>query len=489
MSDITEPEEGSAEAEMTRTVLGDYAKLGESAFWRFDLDGHRLSEQQSQSLPSHLGLHHHGLQPALAGYSVPELIMLCRSTFIPQRIIALDTLGKIFEQSRRGIPDCDVIDVLARANDAIESVVSALDGKDQNLTLSRSWTRCLRNLFVVEQAESAADDTLLVSCFTNMNVISADDFHSSVTLAHRAIAPGLVDGISRLLESFDSPGNPSRDDNVPCLFSAFCLYRKFSDAFLNTSRQTLLLGLWSRVHAGEVLMIRAMSRLASQQPSRCLMDTQATELIRGCIHSNVSRVEVSARLWRLAINADILTEEMSLSLSAVVGRIYSIMHEPKPFSALSELFLLVEAFVEHHFRNERLGDVRELCQQLAPVADCALRFSRSTMNIASDRTEPAQLIAAASASHLATSVQALVRDLCIPLAEVEHFVGGGLNRLSRTLSLCWGAPLTPQWDSLRTNFHFCGLQRDSALLSAAFSSLMLSFTRYMSRDSFRVKKK
>lgn len=69
---------------------------------RFDFKGEILSPRQSQKLPTHMGLHHHGLQPDSAGYTIPELAHLARSTVNSQRSIAIQTLGRILYRLGKG---------------------------------------------------------------------------------------------------------------------------------------------------------------------------------------------------------------------------------------------------------------------------------------------------------------------------------------------------------------------------------------------------
>lgn len=68
--------------------------LPASAF-RFDFKGNLLPPRTSRELPTHLGLHHHGDAPNAAGYTIPELAHLARSTFPAQRCMAMQTLGRI----------------------------------------------------------------------------------------------------------------------------------------------------------------------------------------------------------------------------------------------------------------------------------------------------------------------------------------------------------------------------------------------------------
>ncbi|OQD76902.1 hypothetical protein PENDEC_c003G03523 [Penicillium decumbens] len=62
---------------------------------RFSLRGTIIAPNTSLSLPTTLGLHHHGDDPHAAGYTIPELAILSRSTFPAQRCIAWQVLGRI----------------------------------------------------------------------------------------------------------------------------------------------------------------------------------------------------------------------------------------------------------------------------------------------------------------------------------------------------------------------------------------------------------
>lgn len=62
---------------------------------RFDFKGTLIPPSLSNTLPTDLGLHHHGLAPSAAGYTIPELAILARSSYPAQRCIAFQTLGRI----------------------------------------------------------------------------------------------------------------------------------------------------------------------------------------------------------------------------------------------------------------------------------------------------------------------------------------------------------------------------------------------------------
>ncbi|EAW09186.1 RPAP1 family protein [Aspergillus clavatus NRRL 1] len=69
---------------------------------RFSLIGTILSPSTSLSLPTTLGLHHHGNDPHAAGYTIPELAILSRSSFPAQRCIAWQVLGRILYRLGKG---------------------------------------------------------------------------------------------------------------------------------------------------------------------------------------------------------------------------------------------------------------------------------------------------------------------------------------------------------------------------------------------------
>jgi hypothetical protein len=69
---------------------------------RFDLKGKYIPSETSRSLPTHLGLHHHSLDPGAAGYTLAELAILARSTQPSQKCIALKIIGVILVDLAKG---------------------------------------------------------------------------------------------------------------------------------------------------------------------------------------------------------------------------------------------------------------------------------------------------------------------------------------------------------------------------------------------------
>ncbi|XP_076834732.1 RNA polymerase II-associated protein 1 isoform X2 [Brachyhypopomus gauderio] len=67
---------------------------------RFDFSGTLIPP--TKDLPTHLGLHHHGNEPELAGYSLQEIFLLSRSQLSQQRCLALSTLAHILSKAHAG---------------------------------------------------------------------------------------------------------------------------------------------------------------------------------------------------------------------------------------------------------------------------------------------------------------------------------------------------------------------------------------------------
>lgn len=69
---------------------------------RFSLLGTILAPGTALALPTTLGLHHHGNDPQAAGYTIPEITILGRSSFPAQRCVAWQVLGRILYRLGKG---------------------------------------------------------------------------------------------------------------------------------------------------------------------------------------------------------------------------------------------------------------------------------------------------------------------------------------------------------------------------------------------------
>ncbi|KAL7276004.1 hypothetical protein RUND412_001035 [Rhizina undulata] len=70
---------------------------------RFDFRGNLLPPRKAREMPANLGLHHHADAPNAAGYTIPELARLARSSFPSQKCMAMQTLGRIMYKLGTGV--------------------------------------------------------------------------------------------------------------------------------------------------------------------------------------------------------------------------------------------------------------------------------------------------------------------------------------------------------------------------------------------------
>ena len=69
---------------------------------RFNFAGSLIPPSTALDIPVTAGLHHHGNAPDSAGYTIPELTLLARSSLPSQRCIAYQTLGRILYRLGHG---------------------------------------------------------------------------------------------------------------------------------------------------------------------------------------------------------------------------------------------------------------------------------------------------------------------------------------------------------------------------------------------------
>ncbi|XP_058605829.1 RNA polymerase II-associated protein 1 isoform X2 [Onychostoma macrolepis] len=126
---------------------------------RFDFTGTLIPP--TKDLPTHLGLHHHGEEPELAGYSLQELFLLSRSQLNQQRNLAISTLANVLAKARAGeyisslkgsvlssLMDAGVLFLLRFSlDDSVEVVMSAAVHALRALLVSSDDEECLDNAF------------------------------------------------------------------------------------------------------------------------------------------------------------------------------------------------------------------------------------------------------------------------------------------------------------------------------------------------------
>lgn len=82
---------------------------------RYSLSGQVITPEASAVLPTHLGLHHHGDAPSDAGYTLDEVVHLCLSTSVPQRVAMLAVMGAIVRRGGAEDARSKAVVVAARA--------------------------------------------------------------------------------------------------------------------------------------------------------------------------------------------------------------------------------------------------------------------------------------------------------------------------------------------------------------------------------------
>ena len=84
----------------------------EASTMRFDFNGKYIPPGTSRILPTHLGLHHHSLDPGAAGYTFSELSILARSIQPSQKCIALKIIGCVLTDIAKGKYTWDITEGL-----------------------------------------------------------------------------------------------------------------------------------------------------------------------------------------------------------------------------------------------------------------------------------------------------------------------------------------------------------------------------------------
>lgn len=105
---------------------------------RFDFKGNLVPPSTSRQLSAQLGLHHHADAPAAAGYSIPELAHLARSSFASQKCMALQTLGRIlYKLGKRAFGEelSDDLWTLVEAGRVTDTITEAANQEAGNISV------------------------------------------------------------------------------------------------------------------------------------------------------------------------------------------------------------------------------------------------------------------------------------------------------------------------------------------------------------------
>ncbi|TKA75820.1 hypothetical protein B0A49_03542 [Cryomyces minteri] len=113
---------------------------------RFAFTGALLPPRTAAAIPVTAGLHHHGDAPDAAGYTIPELALLARSSYPSQRCIAFQTLGRILYRLGKG--------EFGHSGDEGEGRVGVEDTMGE---LARGLWRCVEHEKVVDVLVAEAE--------------------------------------------------------------------------------------------------------------------------------------------------------------------------------------------------------------------------------------------------------------------------------------------------------------------------------------------
>ncbi|CCG24124.1 Rba50 protein [Candida orthopsilosis Co 90-125] len=121
---------------------------------RFDFNGNLVQinideeKDDSQGIPTYLGLHHHSENPHMAGYTLSELVHLSRSVVPGQRCISIQTLGRILH--KLGKHELGIIPVAETEENR--------DIKEMVQTFEKMMWDLIEELRIIDSITEAADE-------------------------------------------------------------------------------------------------------------------------------------------------------------------------------------------------------------------------------------------------------------------------------------------------------------------------------------------
>ncbi|CAN8063318.1 unnamed protein product [Agarophyton chilense] len=191
MTDATEkvPTQEHVDAILQKAVQD----MGPIAKERFDLTGNLLTAEQIDALPTHKGLHHHGTSPASAGYTLADLLVLTRSTFLSQRVMALKVLTTLIDNHGERIIEpmlaSDCIGLVFAPLPAADTFHSALTSQVAYLEA----VECLLQHFCVLDQNMLIRDSYFASDFYSPAFAREDDSPLLSILSEQHIITTLIE--------------------------------------------------------------------------------------------------------------------------------------------------------------------------------------------------------------------------------------------------------------------------------------------------------
>ncbi|POM78814.1 RNA polymerase II-associated protein 1, partial [Phytophthora palmivora] len=146
---VKDKKDSKAAKKMARPVAED------ATLERFDLEG-KMLEATDAELPVHSGLFHHGDDPDAAGYTLPELLHLARSSVASQRAMALIVVAKILHN--RQVLEQSSLPLVPRVLPRDMAITLRIVLDDQNYTALSAGVSAL-HAFIVPVETNATSDT------------------------------------------------------------------------------------------------------------------------------------------------------------------------------------------------------------------------------------------------------------------------------------------------------------------------------------------
>ncbi|KAL9541122.1 hypothetical protein MBANPS3_009297 [Mucor bainieri] len=155
---------------------------------RFDLQGRMMD--QTQDVPRHRGLHHHGDEPDKAGYTLAELFYLVRSQVPSQRSMVLTTLARIITLAKKA--------ALTAAEPVWQHVLSVFTGKEHAATVYLRSALDDRNLIVLVSAIKALAALVLDDDYQVWEASLIDGAQAFNTFLGHVARPTLPAGVTEI---------------------------------------------------------------------------------------------------------------------------------------------------------------------------------------------------------------------------------------------------------------------------------------------------
>lgn len=115
---------------------------------RFDFRGDLITPRMSRMIDQSAGLHHHGDAPSAAGYTIPELAHLARSSVASQRAMAIQTVGRVLHKLYSGKFNKSTelqyaLEKLVKAHRVEETLLEAASDQTRSATVRAHATEAL----------------------------------------------------------------------------------------------------------------------------------------------------------------------------------------------------------------------------------------------------------------------------------------------------------------------------------------------------------